>query len=103
MKASMESTGKTLVINGMNFRVWEGTTEKGIPFVALVNRLESVDVAVKPAFISELMVKSREPVQTTAAVLERMGIVAGVPEGYGDKPSDKPAGPAGAPPTSTGA
>jgi hypothetical protein len=75
MKAQMESTSKTVILNGMNFRVWEGTTAKGIAFVALVNRLEAADSAVQPAFVQELMTAQKDPAPTTQAALERLGVV----------------------------
>jgi hypothetical protein len=39
MKATMQSTNKLVIINGMNFRIWQGVSEQGTKFVALVNRL----------------------------------------------------------------
>lgn len=96
----MESTSKTVVLNGMSFRIWEGQTEKGIGFVALVNRLEPADINLKPAFVSELMAASRDMAAGMKDAFERFGITTGVPEGYGDKPAS---GPASGPPSSTGA
>lgn len=90
MKAQIESTTKTLVLNGLNFRVWEGVSAKGIKFVALVNRLEAADAEQMRILISELSGASKEPEAATPAALERLGIVTGVPEGYGDKPSSAP-------------
>jgi hypothetical protein len=75
MKAQMESTSKTIILNGMNFRVWEGISAKGVPFVALVNRLEAVDPAVSPAFIQEVMATQPTPKDTTQGALERLGAV----------------------------
>jgi len=93
MKATIESTTQTLVLNGLNLRVWEGTTEKGIRFVALVNRLQSAEEGQEHLLIGETSAKPpKAPEASTAGALERLGIVTGVPAGYGDKP---------APPTST--
>jgi len=74
MKATMESTTKLVIVNGMNFRVWEGTSEKGISFVALVNRLESADFATQSALITETMAKQKAPEDTTAGALARLRI-----------------------------
>ncbi len=41
MKATIESTNKLVIVNGLQFRVWEGVSEKGTKFVALVNRIIS--------------------------------------------------------------
>jgi hypothetical protein len=76
MKATMESTTRMLIVNGMNFRVWEGVSEKGIPFVALVNRLESADPTVQTALITETMAKQKEPESTTQGALDRLGVGA---------------------------
>jgi hypothetical protein len=87
MKATIESTTKTLVLNGLNLRVWEGVTEKGIRFVALVNRLQSADAEQERLLIGETTAKPpKEPEAATAGALERLGIVTGVPEGYAPKP-----------------
>lgn len=74
MKATMESTSKKVVLNGLEFRVWEGVTEKGIPFVALMNRLETVDPEVKAAFVKELTAAQKAPELNTASALERLGV-----------------------------
>ena len=39
----MESTDIILTINGVPARLWRGTTERGIPFTALITRV-GVDV-----------------------------------------------------------
>lgn len=75
MKAQMESTSKLIILNGMNFRVWEGVTAKGIPFVALVNRCEAADPAVSAAFVQELSGTQAAPKDTTQGALERLGVV----------------------------
>jgi hypothetical protein len=74
MKATMESTNKKVVLNGLEFRVWEGTTEKGIPFVALMNRLETVDPESKGIFIKELTAAQKSPETNTSGALERLGV-----------------------------
>jgi len=80
MKAQMESTSKTLIWNGLNLRVWEGVTAKGVRFVALVNRLEAADPAVQPAFVQEVMAAQKSPDPATQGALERLGVIAPAPE-----------------------
>jgi hypothetical protein len=55
MKATMQSTNKMAIINGMNFRVWEGVSDKGTPFIALVNRLAGADASTQNALVMEVM------------------------------------------------
>ena len=75
MKATMESTGKLVIINGMNFRVWEGVSGKGVRFVALVNRLEAVDPPQQTQFIGETMEKHKDLDASSKEPLERLGVV----------------------------
>jgi hypothetical protein len=75
MKATMESTSKLLILNGLNFRVWEGVTENGIRFVALVNRLQAANPAEMNSFVAELGKAARNPVADTEAALIAMGVV----------------------------
>lgn len=39
MKLTLESTTKITEVNGVPARVWEGTTDSGIPVFALVTRV----------------------------------------------------------------
>jgi hypothetical protein len=39
MKASMESTDKIIEVDGVEARIWNGVTEKGVHFTALICRL----------------------------------------------------------------
>jgi hypothetical protein len=39
MKAMLESTSKVVEFNGIPARIWEGKTEKGIPFHAFIVRV----------------------------------------------------------------
>jgi hypothetical protein len=94
MKATIESTSKTLIWQGLNFRVWEGVSAKGIKFVALVNRLETADADQMRLLIAELAGASKDPEATTPGALERLGLNPGVPADYAPKPE---------PPTSTAA
>jgi len=74
----MESTSQTLIMQGMNFRVWEGKTESGVRFICLMNRSETVVADEMAAFRQEIVKASKSPDETTAGVLERMGIAPGV-------------------------
>ena len=60
MKAAMQSTSKTVIINGMQFRVWEGVSETGVRFVALVNRLAGANPQDQLTVVRELSVKHKE-------------------------------------------
>jgi hypothetical protein len=55
MKATMQSTNKMAIINGMNFRIWEGVSDKGTRFIALVNRLAGADASSQTAVTTELV------------------------------------------------
>jgi hypothetical protein len=71
----MESTNRKLTLNGVQeYRVWEGITEDGIPFIALVNRCQVRNPAQSPQFIEALTRKSKDEAPETPAVLEAMGI-----------------------------
>jgi hypothetical protein len=75
MKATMESTSKLVMLNGLQLRVWEGVSEKGVPFIALVNRSESMDETQKNIFIRELSsTPVKDPAPAVAGALERMGV-----------------------------
>jgi hypothetical protein len=39
VKIQIESTSKTVQLNGVPARVWEGTTDSGIPVVCFVTRI----------------------------------------------------------------
>lgn len=45
MRASIESTNVVTTFNGAECRVWKGTSEHGIPFVAFIS---AVSVGVAP-------------------------------------------------------
>jgi hypothetical protein len=60
MKASMQSTTKTVIINGIQFRVWEGLSETGVKFVALVNRLAGANPPDQMTIVRELTGKHKE-------------------------------------------
>lgn len=69
MKASMQSTTRTVIINGMQFRVWEGTSETGVKFVALVNRLAAPTPQTQIDIVRELTGKHKESDPTLAPAL----------------------------------
>ena len=79
MKATMESTSKLLILNGLSVRVWEGVTQNGVRFVALVNRLQAVQPTEQQAMVQELT-KFKEPSAETERTLIQMGVVAPPPE-----------------------
>lgn len=39
MKATIQKTDQIVTVDGVQARVWNGVTEKGIPFTALIYRL----------------------------------------------------------------
>jgi hypothetical protein len=39
VKVTLESTSKTLTVNGVPARLWEGTTERGIRCFAFITRI----------------------------------------------------------------
>jgi len=39
MRIQIESTTKIVTVNGINARVWEGETERGIPVIVLIPRI----------------------------------------------------------------
>jgi len=45
MKATIASTDQIVTVNGVPARVWVGTTERGVPFHALITRV-AVDTAL---------------------------------------------------------
>ena len=55
MKMTIESTTKIVKADGVDCRVWEGTTARGIPVVALIPRVAvSDDGADLSEFLAEL-------------------------------------------------
>ena len=74
MKATMESTDKLFILQGLNFRVWEGTSEMGTKFIALVNRCAAVNALDGEVFILDTMKKHKAPEPATLAALAALGI-----------------------------
>jgi hypothetical protein len=60
MKATMQSTSKTIILNGLNLRVWEGVSETGVKFVALVNRLAAANPQDQISVVRELTAKHKD-------------------------------------------
>lgn len=59
MKAAIEATDVMTTVDGVECRVWKGVTERGIPFVAFINRVaveEPNDTSEFEAFVAR-----REP------------------------------------------
>lgn len=43
MKVTLESTSRIVSANGIDCRVWEGITERGVPCFALIPRIAAHD------------------------------------------------------------
>lgn len=57
MKVTLTSTTKIVTLDGVPARVWEGTTERGVPVIAFVTRVAvdlDTDVAELAVFEAEL-------------------------------------------------
>ena len=74
MKATMESTSKMIILNGMNFRVWEGVTENGVGFILLANRIETLNVEQKPRLLGEVLKAHKPSSAAIDAALDSMGL-----------------------------
>lgn len=55
MKITVESTDEFMTVKGIKCRVWEGTTDEGIPTVALIARLGPTTAHDVPAFERECL------------------------------------------------
>lgn len=75
MKATMESTSKLITLNGLQLRVWEGTSEHGVQFVALVNQCAALSDVAQNQLIKELM-QTKEPAPGAKPAFVRLGIEA---------------------------
>jgi hypothetical protein len=60
MKATLESTSKVVEFNGVPARIWEGKTEKGIPFHAFIVRV-GVDLSENSAEFEAELKEVRAP------------------------------------------
>jgi hypothetical protein len=54
MKITIESTTKIIKANGIDCRVWEGTTERGVKLQALIPRIAALGDQDLSQFESEL-------------------------------------------------
>jgi hypothetical protein len=72
MKATMQSTNKLVIVNGLNLRVWEGVTDKGVRFVALVNRLAAATPSEQSALVTATMEKHKDSDPAMAVALKTL-------------------------------
>src|SRR5205814_944901 len=54
MKLTLANTDRIVHVNGVPARIWEGTTESGIPVIAFVTRLAVKAESTPPEFEREL-------------------------------------------------
>jgi hypothetical protein len=54
MKITIESTTKTVMLNGVPARIWEGKTESGIPVHAFITRIAVHEDSDATQFEAEL-------------------------------------------------
>ena len=62
-KITLESTDKTVHVNGVECRLWEGTTERGVPihaYIALLGIANGLDASELEAELKERRPPSRE-------------------------------------------
>lgn len=71
MKIWLESTDKVVSVNGVPARVWEGTTESGIPVHAFVTRIATLSDGDLSQFEAELK-KCRPPSADVEAIPLRL-------------------------------
>jgi hypothetical protein len=64
MKITLESTTRIVNANGIDMRVWEGTTESGIQIQALIPRI----AAYKDSDLSQFEAELKEQKAPSAAV-----------------------------------
>lgn len=86
----MQSTNRTVIINGISFRVWEGISEAGVKFVALVNRLAGASPEDQLKIVRELSAKHKEPDPEMAPALTTLDPTL-FPEIPGAEKGPKPA------------
>ena len=71
MKITIESTTKIVELNGVECRIWEGHTEKGVPIHCFIPRIAVRDDQDCSQFEADLIEK-RAPSADTAAIPLRM-------------------------------
>jgi hypothetical protein len=67
MKVQLESTDKIVTLNGVPARIWEGTTEGGIPCHAYITRIAVKDGLDASEFERDLK-EHRKPSSEVAAI-----------------------------------
>ena len=71
MKITVESTTRIVNVNGMDCRVWEGVTERGISIQALIPRIATLGNQDLSQFVAELQ-ETRPPSAEAEAFPNRM-------------------------------
>jgi len=71
MKVMAESTSKIVQVNGVPARIWEGTTEAGVPCHLFVTRVAVVEGADQTQFEAELQ-ECKPPSPEVAAIDARL-------------------------------
>ncbi len=75
MKVTLESTSKTVTLDGVPARVWEGTTEGGIPCFAFITRIAPAQADPPAELCAEFerdLAEQRAPSPDMAAIPGRM-------------------------------
>ncbi len=71
VRATLESTSKVVLVDGVPARIWEGRTESGISFHAFVTRVAVARDADNSLFEAELR-ETRAPSPDVAAYPQRL-------------------------------
>jgi hypothetical protein len=76
MKVTLESTSKVVELNGTPARIWEGTTERGVPVFAFITRIapaiENPPPDVCAEFEADLMATRAPSAAISAAIPSRL-------------------------------
>lgn len=80
MKITIEATSQVTHLNGVEVRVWEGTTERGTPCLVFVHRM-----SVKEGLAEEFMEELRE--LTPPAETVGLGVVLRLREVENETPN----------------
>ena len=71
MKVTIESTSKIVKLNGIDCRIWEGESERGVKVHCYIPRISAMDDQDLSQFDAEL-VETRTPSPEIAAMPARM-------------------------------
>jgi hypothetical protein len=71
MKVILENTTKFVFVGGVECRVWEGATEKGVPLVAFIPRIAVREQDDATEFAAEFK-ETRAPSEDVAALPARL-------------------------------